>query len=559
MLRKRDDGGREALQEGAPLVGGSSSPAAKPGGRAAHYTGHMTIYVLVVALVSATGGMLFGFDIGIVGGVEAMATFQREFFPELLEANLSGEQASSPYCKYHDARLQFFSAAMFASGAVIALPAGFAARAFGRKLTMLVSGCLFLLGAGLQAGARSLTQLILGRSVLGFGVGTAACVVPVYISEVAPFASRGALAYLFQLAVTVGILAAQLVNLGAQWIPQWGWRLSLGLAAMPATILIIGGLVLPESPSHLIEKGKWAEGKAVLQMLRGTDAVDAEYADICDAAQQAAKVSPLQSWRNLFQRQNLPMTIMSCSLAALQQLTGINAIIFYAPVMFESLSDNSAALLNTVVIGATNVLATLVGLLFIDRWGRRPLLLEGGVQMLLSQIATGVVLAVGFNGEVTLPKGDAIGALVLICVFIAGFAWSWGPIVWLLGAEIQTMDTRTSGMSAVVFCNYLLSFVIGQSFLSMLCTMRWGVFLFFAGWNLLMTTYTWFLLPETKGVPIEDTAYQCLFARHPFWKRVMGKQGQAVLEREAFRQNAWQQVQAPKGDLRAIAKLYEGM
>jgi MFS family permease len=130
----------------------------------------MTVYVLVVALVSATGGMLFGFDIGIVGGVEAMVSFQEQFFPDIYAKTISGER-QDPYCKFHDMRLQLFSAVMFLSGAVIALPAGHAARMFGRKVTMLVSGCFFLLGAGLQAGAHNLAQLVIGRSILGFGVG----------------------------------------------------------------------------------------------------------------------------------------------------------------------------------------------------------------------------------------------------------------------------------------------------------------------------------------------------------------------------------------------------
>ncbi|KAL4431265.1 hypothetical protein ABPG75_006521 [Micractinium tetrahymenae] len=538
----------------------SSSSRAGPSGRAAHYTGRMTIYVLVVALVSATGGMLFGFDIGIVGGVEAMASFQAEFFPEIYPRSIAGQKDSDPYCKYHDTRLQLFSAIMFLSGAVIAVPAGYAARSFGRKASMLGSGCFFLLGAGLQAGAHSLTQLIIGRCVLGFGVGTAACVVPVYISEVAPYASRGGLAYLFQVATTTGILAAQLVNYGNQYIPVWGWRLSLGLAAMPACVLCLGGLVLPESPSYLLEQGRWAEGKAVLQMLRGTDEVDAEYADICDAARASARVSALDSWRNLVARHNLPMTIMSTSLAALQQLTGINAIIFYAPIMFDSFTVSSAALLNAVIIGGVNVVGTFVGLALVDKWGRRPLLLEGGIQMLLSQVATGIILGSAHGTATSLDTGTAAAALVCICIFVAGFSWSWGPIVWVLGAEVQTLDTRTSGMSAVVFANYLLSFVIGQAFLSMLCSMRYYAFIFFAGWNLFMTVFVFALLPETKAMPLEDTAYACLFARHPVWKRVMGKAGKQVLEREAFRAAAWRQAQGTEGgDLRDLAKYYEAL
>jgi sugar porter (SP) family MFS transporter len=235
-------------------------------------------------------------------------------------------------------------------------------RAYGRKVSLVFASICFMAGTGLNAGAVNLAMLVVGRILLGFGIGAANTSVPLYLSEAAPHKHRGGLNMLFQLAVTIGILAAQLINYGAQDL-TWGWRLSLGLAGVPAVLLFVGGLVLPETPNSLAERGRTAEAKAVLQRLRGTQDVEVEMADIVAAAEQANKISMLQSWRAMATRKYSPMLIVTAAIAMLQQLTGINAIMFYVPVIFSSLgSGQSAALLNTVIIGAVNVVATFVSI-----------------------------------------------------------------------------------------------------------------------------------------------------------------------------------------------------
>lgn len=196
---------------------------------------------------------------------------------------------------------------------------------------------------------------------------------------------------------------------------------------------------------------------------------------------------------------------------------------FYVPVIFNSLgSGKSAALMNTCIIGAVNVVATLVAIFTCDKLGRRFLFIEGGIQMITTLGITAAVLGIEFgkytNGK--LPDDVAIGVCVVICVFVAGFAWSWGPLGWLVPSEIQTLETRAAGMSAAVTINFAFSFLIGQVFLSMLCAMQWGVFLFFAGWVCVATIFVFFLLPETKGVPVERMSV--IFANHPVWRHVMG-------------------------------------
>ncbi|KAL6771087.1 HUP3 [Auxenochlorella protothecoides x Auxenochlorella symbiontica] len=500
------------------------------------YGGRLTGYVIFVAILSACGGLLFGYDIGVTGGVTAMAGFQQKFFPDVYERTVLGISDTSPYCKYDNQVLQTFTSTMFLAGMFSSFFAGTMCRKLGRKATMFTSACLFILGAGLQAGAQNLAMLFVGRTFLGFGIGFANTVVPLYLSEVAPFNFRGGLNMLFQLFTTIGILIAGLVNYGVQ---DWwaGWRLSLGLAAAFALGLLVGSIVLPESPNSLIERGQVEKGRAVLERLRGTKDVEAEMEDILEATELASLVTLRQSYTMLLTKAYRPQLILSCLIPFFQQFTGINAIMFYVPVIFNSLgSGRRASLLNTIIINAVNFVATFLSILTVDRLGRRFWFLEGGVQMFLAQIVTGVVLAVQFGKyeDGDLPTATAIGVLIVVCVFVSAFAWSWGPLGWLVPSEIHNLETRAAGMSVAVTTNFLFSFVIGQAFLSMLCAMKWGVFIFFASFVAIMTVFIFFMMPETKGIPVERVPIT--FARHMAWRPIMSAEvAQQIIDRDATR------------------------
>ena len=491
-------------------------------GRAAQYRGGMTASVLFIAIVAASGGLLFGYDLGVTGGVEAKDSFLSKFFPDTYAKKQAAADDYNPYCVFDDQILALFTSSLFLAGMVMAPIASVTTRKLGRKFTMLMGGLWFLLGAGLNAGAVNLAMLIIGRICLGFGIGCANQSVPLYLSEMAPSKYRGGMNIMFQLATTIGILAAQLINYGVR---DWdeGWRLSLGLAAVPATILTLGGLILPDSPNSLIERGKHKRGRKVLERIRGTSEVDAEFEDICEAASTASRVGQAQAWRNLFKRPYRPALALAVAIPSFQQWTGINAIMFYVPILFSSLgTGQKGALLNAVIIGGVNLLATFVSIYAVDRAGRRALFLQGGIQMFLAQVAVGILLGVSFGTYNTsnLPTGITYGALVLICVFVAGFAWSWGPLGWLVPSEIQTLETRSAGFSVSVSFNFLFSFVLGQCFLSMLCSMEFGVFLFFAAMVAIMTVFVFVLVPETKGVPLEEV--YTLYCKHRVWKKVIG-------------------------------------
>lgn len=276
--------------------------------------------------------------------------------------------------------------------------------------------------------------------------------------------------------------------------------------------------MVDDTPNSLIERGYLEKGKSVLKKIRGTDNVEAEYLEIVEASRISQEVK--HPFRNLFMRQNRPPLVISIMMQIFQQLTGINAIMFYAPVLFNTLGfGNDASLYSSVITGAVNVLSTLVSIYSVDKVGRRMLLLEAGFQMLVSQTIVGVVLGLKLQDNANhLSHGMAIVVVLMVCSFVSSFAWSWGPLGWLIPSETFPLETRSAGQSVTVCVNMIFTFVIAQSFLSMLCHLKYGIFLFFSGWVLVMSLFVTFLLPETKGVPIEEMTEK-VWKQHWFWKR----------------------------------------
>lgn len=193
---------------------------------------------------------------------------------------------------------------------------------------------------------------------------------------------------------------------------------------------------------------------------------------------------------------------------------------FYAPVLFDTVGfGNDASLYSAVIIGAVNVLSTLVSIYTVDKIGRRALLLEAGVQMFLSQVIIAIILGLKVKDHSEdLSHGYPIFVVIMVCTFVSSFAWSWGPLGWLIPSETFPLETRSAGQSVTVCTNFLFTFVIGQAFLSMLCHFKYGIFLFFSGWVLIMSVFTLFLIPETKNVPIEEMTER-VWKQHWYWKR----------------------------------------
>ncbi|CAA0817224.1 Sugar transport protein 3 [Striga hermonthica] len=483
------------------------------------YNGRITPFVVLSCMVAATGGVIFGYDIGISGGVTSMAPFLKKFFPEVY-ARMREDTRISNYCKFDSQLLTLFTSSLYLAGLVSSFFASFVNRAYGRKPTIIVGGAAFLAGAALNGAAVSIYMLIFGRVLLGVGVGFANQAVPLYLSEMAPPKYRGAFNNAFQLSVGIGALSANLINYGSEKIkPGWGWRLSLALAAVPASALTLGAIFLPETPNSLIQRGhKPEKAKRTLQRARGTHDFQPELDDLIQASRSSKDSA--NAYSKILRRNYRPQLVMSVAIPFFQQVTGINVIAFYAPILFRTIGfGESASLLSSVMTGVVGIFTTLLSMAAVDRFGRRFLLMSGGLTMLGSQVAVGVLMGAELGDKGRLRGGLAYTVLVLIGIYVAGFGVSWGPLGWLIPSEIFPLEIRAVGQSVSVGVNFLFTFLVGQMFLWMLCRMKAGIFLFFGGWVAVMTCFVYLLLPETKNVPIEQM--ERVWREHWFWSRIV--------------------------------------
>src|SRR5258708_14075767 len=310
-------------------------------------------FVYLAAIFAALGGLLFGYDTGVISGAELF--FRNEFTLSTfaLEVIVSG---------------------VLAGAAIGGLIGGRLADLFGRRKLLIATAIIFAVGAILCAIAPSPLMLAFGRIIFGFGIGLASSGVPVYISEVAPADARGWQVSLFQLAITVGILLAYLVDYAFAGIQGWRWM--FGLAVIPAAIFGAGMFFLPESPRWLLRRGQNETARAMLERIRGSKNVDAEFREI---ERSVTKAPESGRFSDLFARALRPALIVGIGLAIFQQITGINTVIYYAPLIIQSagISSASGAILATAGIGAVNVLMTIFSMCLIDRRRRTPLLLTG--------------------------------------------------------------------------------------------------------------------------------------------------------------------------------------
>jgi SP family galactose:H+ symporter-like MFS transporter len=433
--------------------------------------------VVLTAAIAGLGGLLFGYDTGIIAG--ALLFIKTDF--DLGSFAQGVVVAAVPIGAV--------------GGAAISGPA---ADNYGRRLMIMLSAVVFTIGALGSAAAPDLDVLVVSRIVIGVAIGLASAAAPVYISEVAPPEIRGRLVSFFQLAVTIGILVAYLVSLAFDGIEGWRWMLGLGI--VPALALGFGMLRMPQSPRWLVMHGDKYAARATLAKIRvdDPDTIDKELEEIEDSVQEEKP----GSWRELFEPAIKAALVVGVGLAIMQQITGINTVIYYAPTIIEytGIGSSSASILASIGVGIVNVGATILALRLLDIKGRRALLMVGVSGMVLALIALGCAF-LGSGGG-TLETIIAIGSLML---YVGSFAISLGPIFWLMNAEIYPLGIRSKAAALGTMANWIFNFIVSLTFLLLIEGLgRSGAFWLYAAIGLVTLWFCWKFVPETKGKQLEE-------------------------------------------------------
>ncbi|CAN1812378.1 Sugar transport protein MST7 [Linum perenne] len=294
------------------------------------------------------------------GGVTSMDPFLEKFFPSVYRKQKSDHQ-NNMYCKFDSHLLTLFTSSLYLAALFASVVASVVTRKWGRKISMFSGGFIFLIGAILNGSAVNVAMLIIGRIFLGIGVGFCNQSIPVYLNEIAPAKWRGMMNISFQMMITLGILFANIVNYLTDKMKSGnGWRVSLGIAALPALLITVGSLFILDSPNSILERGDEEKAKEMLRKIRGTDEVEAEFQDILKASIAAKKVE--HPWRNIIQRRYRPQLVFCTLIPFFQQFTGINVVMFYAPVLFKTLGFGQKASLFSAVISGQFFLSMLCGL-----------------------------------------------------------------------------------------------------------------------------------------------------------------------------------------------------
>lgn len=435
-----------------------------------------------ISIIAAIGGLLFGFDTGVISG--ALLYLKKD-----LHAN--------------DVAQEWIVSVLLLGAIAGAILSGYLADKLSRKWTKVISGVVYVIGALGCAFAVSIPMLIGFRFILGLSVGTASFVAPLYISEVSPPRVRGGLVSFNQLAITSGILLAYLVNFAFSSVPD-GWRWMLGVGVIPGAALAVGMLTVPRTPRWLVEHGMEDKAREVLKKLRGNDPnadIDQEVEDVKDAQKKESSTTV----RDLLKPNIRPMIWIGVGLAVFQQFVGINTVIYYAPTILKNTGlTDSASIAQTIFVGVTNVVFTIVAVLLLDKVGRRRLLLIGTVGLTVAIIFLGI-----FFASPWLQQYASYLALVALIVYIASFAVGLGPVFWLMISEIYPMGIRSKAMSLATVLNWAANFVVAGTFLTLISLItRQGAFFLFGFLGILAIAFFAWKVPETKDKSLEQLQHE---------------------------------------------------
>jgi MFS transporter, SP family, galactose:H+ symporter len=445
---------------------------------------HNALNYLVVG-IAALGGLLVGYNSAVIAGAILFIAKDFHLNPTQVEIAVSA----------------------VLMGAIIgALCAGPMNDALGRKRALMLLAVIFSVGSLVTAVAPTYGFFLACRILVGFCIGAAASVVPVYISEVAPANLRGRLVTFNQIAITFGIALSYWVDLAFAAAGK-GWRPMFAVAVIPSAVLFLGMFLTPETPSWLASHGRWDAARHVLERLGRTPREIERELNTHPLRgrgnRQAGEQKKEEAWRELLRPGLRTALVVGVGLAIFQQLIGVNAVIYYTPIIFQDAGVSSAntAILAASFVGVVNVVATVVASLIIDKFGRRPLLLWGAVIMTVSLVALGTIFVIG-------PNKAGYFILLVLCLYIAAFELSFGPIFGLMSAEIFPTRVRAVGSSISTFANWVANLLVSVTFLSLVNGIgQSGTFWLYAAMGMLAFVFCQRMVPETKGKSLEEIEY----------------------------------------------------
>ncbi|KAJ5741360.1 hypothetical protein N7533_010769 [Penicillium manginii] len=472
-------------------------------------------YVFTCALLATLGGLLFGYDQGVVSITLVMPQFLDDF-PEV-SANASGAGFKKG-----------LMTAVLELGAFIgAMNQGWLADKISRKWSIFVAGVIFMIGGALQTGAASFAMLTVARFIGGIGVGMLAMVSPLYIGEIAPPEIRGTLLVLQELCIVTGIVIAFYITYGTRYIPSfWAWRLPFLIQLIPAMFMCAGVFFIPYSPRWLCQQGRHEESLQTLAKIRQHSTTDERvmeewyeirsecaYRNELSATKHQNLLNPgiwntiklqialyIDCWKMPIYKR----TQVAVGLMFFQQFVGINALIYYSPSLFESMGlDYEMQLIMSGIMNICQVVACIWSLWGIDRFGRRKLLLGGAICMFISHFVIAVLVG---KYQDSWPEHTAAGwaSVAFLLFFMLTFGATWGPIPWAMPAEIFPSSLRAKGCAFGTMSNWGNNFIIGLITPPMIQNITYGTYVFFCTFCAISFVWVYFLVPETNGRTLEQ-------------------------------------------------------
>jgi len=496
--------------------------AAKPGAAGLIANGRTTS----IAVFASMGGLIYGYNQGMFGQVLSMNSFSKA-------AGTNGIQNPT---------LAGLLTSILELGAWVGvLFNGYSADKLGRKLSVVAACVVFVIGVIIQAATNSgnYDYILGGRFVTGLGVGSLSMVVPLYNAELAPAEIRGALVALQQLAITFGIMVSYWITYGTNYIGGTGdtqsraaWLVPITIQILPAIILATGIMFLPQSPRWLMDQGRDEECLQVLAGLRRQPAdsqlVQLEYLEIKaqklfetrvsahdhptlqdDSAKSRFLLGVAQYKSLITNRSNFKRTMVAVLVMTFQQWTGVNFILYYAPFIFSGLNlqGNTTSLLASGVVGIVMFLATIPAVLYLDKWGRKPVLIIGAIWMgICHLVVAGIIAQFTDDWNAENGRGDAAGwaAVVFIWLFAIGFGFSWGPTAWVIVAEAFPLGLRAKGVSIGASSNWLNNFAVAISTPDFVAAAPYGAYIFLGIMCVLAAVWVFFFVPEFKNRTLDE-------------------------------------------------------